>query len=203
MPFIPHPPLLWALVIAAALPVTTATAHDITVKVERQGGLMVLDVRAVVAASAADTWGVLTDYEHMPVFMSMVKSSSVARHSATHWEVSQTGTVKFGVFTFTAASVRSIDLVPMREIRSHLIGGDFKTSNSLTQLSDQGSGTLIVHHGEYEPKAWTPPFLGTSVVEGETRRQYEQLLSEILRRRLPGSDMRAVPASPTPAIGVP
>ncbi len=183
---------------AAVLP--AAWAQEMTVKVERRGDAVVLDVEAQVPASVADTWAVLTDYEHMPAFMPSVKASTVLSRQGNHLELAQTGEARFAFMRFSFSSVRAVDLLPMREIRSYLISGDFKSFDSTTRLVDQGTGTLIVHHGEYVTKTWVPPIVGTATMEAETKKQYGQLIAEILRRRTPGADVHAAPAS-APASG--
>ncbi len=75
-----------------------------------------------------------------------------------------------------------VDQLP-HEIRSHLVSGDFKSYEATTRLVEQPSGTLIVHHGEYVPKAWLPPMIGPAVVESQTRKQYAEMIAEILRRK--------------------
>jgi ribosome-associated toxin RatA of RatAB toxin-antitoxin module len=188
----------------AALAVSTsalpaAWAQEMSVKVERRGDAVVLDVEMQVPASLADTWAVLTDYDHMTAFMPNLKSSTVLSRQGNHLELAQTGEVKFAFMSFSFSSVRAVDLLPMHEIRSHLISGDFKSFDSTTRLVDQGSSsTLLVHHGEYVTKTWVPPIVGTSTMEAEARKQYGELLAEIVRRRTPGTDLRAAPGS-TPA----
>jgi hypothetical protein len=85
--------------------------------------------------------------------------------------------------TFSFAATGSVELLPMREIRSHLIKGDFKSYKSTTRLVEKPSGTLVVHHGEYVPTAWLPPLIGPSIIESQTRKQYEEFIAEITRRK--------------------
>lgn len=161
----------------------TATAQDIDVQVEKRGDLIVIDVKAPVAASAQQAWAVLTDYEHMASFMSNVKTSSVLRRQGDMLEVSQTGETRVMLFTFSFDAVRSVELLALREIRSHLIKGSFRSYESTTRLVELASGTLIEHHGEYRPTAWLPPVIGPSIIESQTREQYREFIAEIQRRQ--------------------
>jgi hypothetical protein len=85
--------------------------------------------------------------------------------------------------TFSFAAVRVIELTPMREIRSSLVSGDFKSHASTTRLVGVDQGVRVVHHGEYVPKAWLPPIVGVAVIESETRKQFDEFSAEMLRRQ--------------------
>ena len=180
-----------------------AAAGDIDVHAERHGDLVVIDVHAFAPVAVGVAWSVLTDYDNMPRFLSAVKTSSVVRRSDTVWDVAQTGEARFGLFTFSASSVRELELQPLHEIRGRLLSGDFKSFQFTTDLSATGTGTAIVYHGEYEPKAWVPPFIGASVIESQTREQYQQLLSEMTRRQLPGPSIAASAADMKKGSGKP
>ena len=85
--------------------------------------------------------------------------------------------------TFSFAATGSVELLPMREIRSHLIKGGFKSYESTTRLVEEPLGMPIVHHGDYVPTAWLPPLIGPSIIESQTRKQYEEFIAEIMRRK--------------------
>lgn len=171
-----------ALPLVLAAPARAAAAEDVTVRAQRRDRLVVLDVEAVVAAPPDIVWAVLTDYERMAAYMSVVKSSTVTRRDGDRLEVAQSIEARFGPFKFSSSSVRAVALVPQREIRSTLVSGDFDTFEGTTRLVERGAQTAIVNHSEYTPKAWIPPLVGTGAIESETKKQYEQLLAEMLRR---------------------
>lgn len=75
-----------------------ANAQAIDVRVERRGNLVVIDVKAPVAASAGDVWSVLIDYDHMASFMSNVATSSVLRREGNLLEVAKSGSTKVALF---------------------------------------------------------------------------------------------------------
>jgi carbon monoxide dehydrogenase subunit G len=164
------------------LPPLAARADEVKVQVERRGSTVLMQVEVHVPASLAAVWAVLTDYEHMASFLSVLKSSSIQRRSGEQLEVAQVAQTSVGPFKFSAASLRAIELTPMREIRTKLISGDFLAFDSRTTLQPREQGTLITAHSEYTPKAWLPPLLGPSMIESETRKQYAQLLAEVARR---------------------
>lgn len=176
-----------ALVAGLCGPAIHAAAQEIDVRVERRGETVVIDVEALVAAPVQDAWAVLTDYEHMASFVSNLKSSTVISRDGNSLEVAQSGETKVAFMHFSFAVVRAVELVPMQEIRSKLSKGDFKSYESTTRIVDQRTQVLILHHGEYVPKSWLPPMVGTAVIRAETRKQYGEFLAEILRRKAPGS----------------
>ena len=157
-------------------------AEDLVVKIRREGPAVLMDVEADVPASVADTWAVMTDYDHMSSFISNVKQSKVTARHGNAMEVEQAGATRVGFWTFSFAMVRTIELVPEREIRSALVSGDFTSYVSSTTLAPTPNGVHISHHGEYVPKRWLPPLIGTAVIESEARRQYREFLAEIDRR---------------------
>jgi len=171
-------------------------AQPIEVRVEKRGETVVVDVEASVAAAPHQAWTVLTDYDHMAGYLSMLKSSSVLRRDGNSLQVEQTGEAHRAFLHFTFRSLRAVELVPPKEIRSHLISGDFKSYEFTTRLADKGTHTQISHHGEYVPVHWVPPGIGPALIKEETTKQYQELIAEMLRREhaaAPGG-----PAASTP-----
>ncbi len=161
---------------------TLCTAQEVHVKVQRHGESIVMDVEATVAAPVSDAWAVFTDYDHMSTFISNIKQSRVLARNGNTLEVEQTGQTRVAFLHFGFAAVRAVELVPMQEIRSSLVSGDFKSYSSTTRITATPTGVTISHHGEYVPKSWLPPLIGPAVVESETRKQYREFIAEIERR---------------------
>jgi ribosome-associated toxin RatA of RatAB toxin-antitoxin module len=171
--------LLLAFLFVAATP---CAAQEIDVRVERNGETVVVDVDAHMPGALRETWAVFTDYEHMASFLSNLTASKVVAKKDRSLEVMQAGSTNVGFMTFGFEAVRAVDLLPMHEIRSSLVSGDFKAYASTTSLSPAGSGTRVRHHGEYVPKSWLPPLVGPAVIERETKKQYREFAAEIERR---------------------
>ena len=173
-------PLFAMLLLLAA---ASCPAQETAVKVQRRGETIVIDVEATAPGSPSEAWSVLTDYDHMASFISNLTASKVVeRRNDNLLEVMQAGRTQVAFMSFGFQAVRAVELVPMREIRSSLVSGDFKAYASTTSIAPTPSGTLIVHHGEYVPKAWLPPMIGTAIIERETKRQYQEFIAEIERR---------------------
>lgn len=173
-----------ALPIALLLPGVGAEATErIAVKVEKSGQRVTVDVVVHADAPVAQAWAVFTDYEAMPAFLKSVTQSRVLKREGNSVTVEQAGAVRIAFMRFAFHAVRSVELAPMREIRSGQLSGDFKEYASTTTFAaTEHGGVRIHHHGSYVPKTWIPPLVGPAMIEAETRRQYEQFLAEIERR---------------------
>lgn len=174
--------LLLALAMPVAAHALPPDASDIAVAIHRDGEAYVVDVDMVVEATAQQVWDVLTDYDHMAEFVSNVAASRVVSRHPDKIEVKQTSRLVFGPFKLTFENVRSIELVPLREIRSRLLSGDMKASSFTTWLRPERSATRVVNHGRFTPDRWIAPIIGVAVLESETRKQFAEMRVEILRR---------------------
>jgi hypothetical protein len=158
-------------------------ASDIVVHVKKNGATIIVDVEMLVQAPALATWDVLTDYDHMAQFVANVQSSKITDRKGNTLVVAQKSGTSFGLLKFSFDNVREVELVPHSEIRSNLISGDMKASAFTTRIvSDGGGVTRVVNHGEFVPTMWVPPVIGTAFLESETRRQFHELRTEIMRR---------------------
>ena len=157
--------------------------QDIVVQIKRNGAEIVVDVDCPVRAPHALVWEVMTDYDNMAKYISNLQLSGVQTRVDNLLTVRQAGKSGHGPFSITFDNLREIELFPPIEIRSHLISGDLKASSFTTRIVDGGDGVVhIINHGHYTPNFWVPPLIGPAVLEGETRIQYGEFRSEILRR---------------------
>jgi hypothetical protein len=167
----------------AVLPASPAPPdQDISVRVQKAGAEILVDVDCPVRAPLPIVWEVLTDYDNMATFVSNLQFSGIQRRVDNVLTVRQTGKVARGVFTFSFDNVREIELVPRAEIRSRLVSGDLKASAFTTRVADLDGLVRISNSGRYTPNVWVPPLIGPAVIEGETRKQYAEIRAEILRR---------------------
>jgi hypothetical protein len=155
---------------------------NVAVSARRAGDTIVVDTVAFVPVPPKAAWQVLTDFEHMTRIMPDLEVSRVLSRDADGVIVQQRGKASRGPFTFTFETVRRIRLRPYEEIEGKLLSGTMKKSEGVTRLIAEGTGTRIVSHGEFIPDFWIPPLIGVKVIEMETRRQFEGLIREILRR---------------------
>lgn len=173
----------WLAGVASTLGAVVADDSDIVVHVEQHGSRIVVDVRMSVAAPGRGTWAVMTDYDHMADFISNLEASRVLDRSGNVLTVMQKGKAARGLLTFAFQNVREITLDPERSIRSRMISGDLESSEFVTHVIDLGDSSQVTNHGEFVPRIWVPPILGPALIEAETRKQFQELRSEIERRK--------------------
>jgi hypothetical protein len=179
----------------AALSVSgwAATAdEDILVHAKKEGAEIVVEVDCPVRAPALTAWEVLTDYDNMTRFISNLQYSSIQGRVDNVLKVRQSGKATRGPLSITFDNVREVELRPFTEVRSRLISGDLKASAFTTRLVDVDGVVHIINSGRYTPKMWVPPLIGPALIEAETRKQFGEIRTEILRR----SERRAAELAP-------
>ena len=176
----------WLLLLL--LTAVTSIAHgaapdaDIVVAVRKDAETIFVDVDCPVRAPLSLIWEVLTDYDHMSGFIASLDYSSVEGRKDNLLIVRQKGKGKLGLFTFSFDNVREVEILPSVEIRSHHISGDLESSTFTTRVIDVDGTPHIINIGRYVPKAWVPPLFGPALIGGETRKQFADIRTEILRR---------------------
>jgi hypothetical protein len=160
----------------------TDPSADITVEVRHVGEEVFVRVDCPVRAPHAIVWEVLTDYDHMSSFVTNLKVSELRSRDGDTLQVFQRGSAQRGLLTFSFENLREIRLVPQQEIRSRLISGTLKSSEFTTRVVDDGNEVHILNSGRFVPEVWVPPIIGPAVIEAETRKQFEEIRTEILRR---------------------
>jgi len=174
--------------VAALLAAHAAVAYpagedqDIVVKVVRDGATMKVDSELRVRANPRDVWDVLTDYDNMPRFVSTLKASTIEKRSGNRLQVTQRGTVQFGLLGFPFTTVRQIDLVPYTEVHTTVLDGSMKSSEFVTTIIAAPGETRILQHGTVVPDIWIPPGIGPAIIAERTRVQWQEFRTEILRR---------------------
>jgi carbon monoxide dehydrogenase subunit G len=156
-----------------------------------------IDASLHVAASREEVWGVLTDFDHMAQIVTNLQSSRVVSRSATTMVVVQQGRASAGLLTFAFETVREVELKPFYEIRARLLRGSIRKLEGTTSLIEESNGTRIVNHGEFITDVWVPPVVGPGFIEAETRKQYDEMRREIMRR----SKLRSQADRPGTATG--
>jgi len=195
-----------ALALASALVLATLSVatygatgdDDIAVDVRLEGPAVRVAVDCPVTASPALVWDVLTDYDHMARFVTNLEESRVLSRDSNRLRIFQKGSARRGLLTFTFENVRELDLVPGREVHSRLVSGDLKESEFLTQIVEQGGIVHILNSGRFIPNVWVPPLIGPPIIAAETRKQFGEIRTEILRRQALGAAAGSMPG-PMPA----
>jgi len=118
----------------------------------------------------------------MAQFLPNVAQSVVRMRMGNRLRVYQKGRASRGPLSISYESVREIELVPASEVHSRIVEGDNMPAEFVTRIEERGDGLHIVHTGDYTPRLWVPPGIGTALIEAETRRQYGDIRNVILRR---------------------
>ncbi len=159
-------------------------SRDILVHVEKKGEWVIVDVDFPVDATVLEAWNVMTDYDNMSKFVTNLLSSKIIGRDGNTLNVEQKGKASRGPLTISFENVREIILTPPHEVHSRLVSGDLKASEFTTRVIDRGAFTQITNHGEFIPNIWVPPLIGPALIEAETRKQFQELRVEILRRKV-------------------
>jgi uncharacterized membrane protein len=161
----------------------TGNGSDITVQVTRDGNAFAVTAEWVVAASADEVWDVLTDFEHMTTFLTSVDQSHITNRDGNRLEVSQKSHSTAGPIRLSTDSLRQVDLTPKREIRSHLLKGDLKSSDFTTRIAAQGDSTRISVSGKFVAGMLAGSAITPEAVQAQTQAQFQEMREEILRRK--------------------
>jgi hypothetical protein len=190
------PACRWLIACCLAAVAVSASAaapdEDIVVHAKKEGAEVVVEVDCPVRAPVLTVWDVLTDYDNMSRFISNLQYSGIQGRVDNILKVRQYGKATRGPLTITFDNVREVELRPFTEVRSRLISGDLKASAFTTRLVDVAGLIHIVNSGRYTPKMWVPPVIGPALIEAETRKQFGEIRTEILRR----SERRAAELAP-------
>lgn len=156
---------------------------DIEVKVQIDGEDVFVDVNFTVSAPAKLVWEVLTDFDHMSNFIVNLQTSKVIDKTDNGLHVFQKGIAKYGLISFPFESVREIHLFSFNKIQTHMMSGNIKKLEGVTQLITEGEQTRIIYHADTIPGVWIPPVVGKVFIEHETREQFQESRDEIMRRK--------------------
>jgi hypothetical protein len=92
-----------------------APNEDILVNVRKDGAGVAIDVVCPVDAPWPVVWEVLTDYAHMPQYISNIQYSVVEEQNGNVLHVRQKGKASRGPLTLTYDMLREVELVPQSE----------------------------------------------------------------------------------------
>lgn len=169
---------------AAATASTPPAAHDVAVRVSKNGPAYVVDASFSVAVSQDIAWDVLTDFDAMAQILSSVDASRIVNRKDNGFDVEQQSHAAAGPLRITLDSVRRVELTPRREITSVLVRADsVDSSNFTTLVTPQGPLTRIDVHGTFVPGWLAAAMVDVQKVEARVRRQYAEFRAEMLRRK--------------------
>jgi hypothetical protein len=163
--------------------VAQAPGSDVVARVQKDGSAFVVHVEFSVPATVDETWEVITDYDRMAQIVSSIDASKIVKREGNKVEVEQKSRASAGPIKVTLQSLREVELFPNREIRSRLLKGDAKSSDFTTKIVGDGPVLKVVGDGRFVPGGLAAAAITTESVEAQTKRQYQELRDEILRRK--------------------
>lgn len=178
--------LSFAIALAACLSIGSlsswADEQNPSVVVTRNGDAFVVDVTLFALVKHETAWEVLTDFDHMPDFLSNLSYSKTLKRDGSLLLVKQSGIAKYGIFSFAFESEREIRLEGMHHIYARNISGTARRMESEASLIQAGNGVQIHYHAEFVPDSAMARYFGKSFVSHEFAEQFRLMLNEMKRR---------------------
>lgn len=170
-------------VLLVATVATIAGSASVPVTVDyRDGGYEVRGSFTTVAR--LDTvWEVLTDYEHIPSFVTAVKHSDVERRADGLVKVRQVASV--GVFPLRRSARVTLDVREEAGVRIEfrdMLGKDFSLYSGEWSLSGDSTRTVVAYALAATPRGMVPRWLGRSMMSRSASDLLSQVRAEIERR---------------------
>ncbi len=160
------------------------TGNDIVVHATKDGAAFTVETELTVAASIDEVWDVITDFDRMAQIVTAIDASRIVSRDGDVIQVAQKSHASAGLVRLSTESLREVKLTPNREMHSRLLKGDLKSSEFTTRISDQGGGiTKLTVQGKFVAGGLTAGVISPESVEMQTKRQYQELRDEILRRK--------------------
>ncbi len=167
-------------------------AEDLVVRAERQGESVEVRAQAVVDASPALVWSVLTDYADLPQFIPGISRSIVRKRDGNHLVVEQSGEAHFLFFSFPVEVTYDVVQEPYAWVVSRAISGNLRRMRGRYDLEAEAGGRtcFLRYEGEIEPDFSLPPLFGTAALRGMAQAQFAAMVEEIERRAASGPAAR-------------
>jgi hypothetical protein len=156
---------------------------EIAVRVARTGDTFTIEADWSVAASADAVWDVLTDFDRMALIVSSVDASRIINRNGNRFEVEQKSHADVGLLRISRDSLRQVELLPKREIRSRLLKGDLKSSDFTTRITEEAGAAKVSVRGTFVTTGLAGAVITAEAVQLQTQRAYQELREEILRRK--------------------
>ncbi|HEX4047830.1 MAG TPA: SRPBCC family protein [Elusimicrobiota bacterium] len=139
--------------------------------------------RFTVAASTTLVWEVLTDYEHIPAFVSSMRSSRVVETRADgSLLVEQQAIGGMSIFSRTVRVLLEVRRSPGRLLFTDVGRADFLSYSGEWTVRPTGGGAGVGYHLLLQPRFFAPSFLLSRAMRRGARGLLDQVRAEIVRR---------------------
>ncbi|OFZ99357.1 MAG: hypothetical protein A3H35_07170 [Betaproteobacteria bacterium RIFCSPLOWO2_02_FULL_62_17] len=148
----------------------------------REGEFIFAEARVDLPVAPAMAWAVLTDYESYPLFISSMRESKVVSRHPAGVVVDQKGSFGFLFFSQEIEMRMLVLEYPTNLIVARAVGGSFRDTLGRYELVPVGGGVRVFYTGRFVPDFSLPPLIGMSIVHYALRRNFTEMVDEILRR---------------------
>jgi hypothetical protein len=181
-----------AVIIAVTIMFPGIAADDsIHVSAKKDNDCVVLDASFSVPVSRDTAWAVLTDFEHMAMYLPYLSESKIIFHEGNFLRIHQKGAVPFLFFHVNFDSTRSIEIFPETEIQSHTMGGDSGLSSSTSKLSFKNNQAEIVYHAEWWSTSQMTAGFGIDTLKKLINEQFIAMRKEMIKRASQNQNLSA------------
>ncbi|EXI87137.1 MAG: hypothetical protein AW11_02747 [Candidatus Accumulibacter regalis] len=163
--------------------VAFAAEPEIRVAIDKVDEAFLVDATLAIPVPLPTAWAVLTDFDNMVGILSNLTLSKIVRRDGNSVTVMQKGTARYGIFSYAFASVREVQLEPMKRVVAIQVSGNAKRFQSEMRLSETGSATEIRYHAEIVPASGIARTFGGPFVQHEVEEQLALLAAEMIRRK--------------------
>jgi hypothetical protein len=176
----------WLALAAFLLLAGALRAADVYLALETAGeGTYTIAGRFWTPGDSSDAWNVLTDYDHLPLFIPSLQQSKIRERSSDFLILRQEAVGRaLGIFHRRLHVLLKIFEIPKREIKfedlSHV---DFASYNGYWQIeSAAGGGSWVNYHLSAQPKFFAPAIVARKSFQTNAKDLLLSVQTEIIRR---------------------
>ena len=159
-----------------------AEVQDVQIRTARDGDFVTVSASALMKVDPNVAWAVLSDYDHLAMFIPDMKSSRVVSREGNLVRVEQKGDVGFFFYREPVSMLLEVREEPRTRISARGIGGNIKGLETHYELHSSEAGTKLVYAGRFEPDFTIPPLIGMPLVNRLIERRFRAMVNEIERR---------------------
>ena len=163
--------------------VAFAAEPEIRVAIDKVDEAFLVDATLAIPVPLPTAWAVLTDFDNMVGILSNLTLSKIVRRDGNSVTVMQKGTARYGIFSYAFASVREVQLEPMKRILAIQLTGNAKRFESEMELSETSKGTHLRYRAEVVPDSAISRTFGGPFIQHEVEEQFTLLAAEMIRRK--------------------
>lgn len=172
-----------AVLLLAATPAAVLSAEGLQVEAKRADDGVQVRAEALVAASVAVVWQVLTDYERLPGFIPGIAKSVVRERRGNRVILEQSGDARFFIFTFPVEVTYEVVETPESSVTCRSLAGNLKRMSGRYDIEPAGSGAVRLRYsGFVDPDFNVPDVIEAAALRSMVEEQFAALVAEIERR---------------------